>query len=145
MYGTVHEANTYFEGRFNAEQWDNASLQQKTKALVTATNDIDNLNFIGSKFDPEQTSEWPRRNVNNNLTPRAIEWATYEIALAYLEGKTPEGEFDQSRIQALSAMSARVQYDGKSENAVAGIISVKAWRLLLPWLVNPQNLETVRT
>lgn len=53
-YGTVLEANQYFDNRLFTFDWDRASPQDKIKALNMATSLIDQFDYIGQKY-PVQT------------------------------------------------------------------------------------------
>ena len=59
-YLSLPEAENYFATRFISDAWDNATQNQKIKALNAATNDINQLNFFGVKVDPKQQLEFPR-------------------------------------------------------------------------------------
>jgi hypothetical protein len=66
-YVTVSEAESYFSTVLGADAWEGASQKNKLKALMEATRDIDRLNFKGSKLDPNQPLEFPRKT---NRYPR---------------------------------------------------------------------------
>lgn len=48
-YGTITEANTYFDNRLHSESWQDATVTDKPKALLEATRIIDSLNYKGVK------------------------------------------------------------------------------------------------
>ena len=48
-YCTLEEANHYFDTRLNTKVWTEASDEDKSKALIMATRDIETLNFKGRK------------------------------------------------------------------------------------------------
>lgn len=54
-YVTVDEGDEYFRWSLNSAAWDDASNDDKSKAIVTATRAIDRLNFSGLR-----TSDWTR-------------------------------------------------------------------------------------
>ena len=59
-YVSVVEANTYFSGRTNTDNWDNIATSAKEVALKTAARDIDAFNFVGDKYYDAQTMQFPR-------------------------------------------------------------------------------------
>lgn len=59
-YATVAYADEYFSYDLHASKWFDTEIAIKEKALVTATRQIDTLNFIGIQADPEQTLAFPR-------------------------------------------------------------------------------------
>lgn len=61
-YVDIATANAYFSSILNTEIWEKAEDDLKAKALKTATNQIDSLNYIGYKFNPDQTLAFPRIN-----------------------------------------------------------------------------------
>jgi len=61
-YVTVANAETYFETRIDAANWNSASNELKEEALVTATQIIDNHSWIGSAISSSQALAWPRKN-----------------------------------------------------------------------------------
>ena len=78
-YGTLAEANTYFEGRFvSGEDWSGLTNSQKEVRLVQAARFLDRLLYQGMKSGSETTTDddyqkmqWPRRkkplaNINDN-------------------------------------------------------------------------------
>lgn len=85
-YLTLEEANTYFESRLYNTAWLNASADDKEKALIMATQKIDNLDnsgfgFIDSKYDISQKLEFPR---TDGIVPEKVKKAACEEALAIL-------------------------------------------------------------
>lgn len=113
-YGTVNEGNAYFDARLHAYDWDQASVADRGKALVEATELIDQFDYVGRKYavqvavdalgedadlstdenqeilrvaELSQELEFPRGSVNT--VPTEIETACYLIAKALLSGATP--------------------------------------------------------
>jgi hypothetical protein len=48
-YGTLAEANAYFDNRLHSEGWTNSAAADRPKALTEATRIIDDLNYRGVK------------------------------------------------------------------------------------------------
>ena len=60
-YISVADANTYIEGRLNAEKWTAANADTKAQALIMATRSIDvNMEWAGYRVHQTQALDWPR-------------------------------------------------------------------------------------
>lgn len=91
-YVSLEEANEYFEGRLDAEEWDEISGDEsrQIKALVMAARIIDRLNFIGEKESDSQAMEFPRRG---GFRARYTEGTSYFVALngkGFSQGAIPQ-------------------------------------------------------
>lgn len=153
-YGSVSEADTYFATRLYSDAWEDASTEDKTKALATATRHIDRLNFAGYKHtvwavldanacadeddiaaaEVAQALQFPRGS--DTEVPEDIEIACYEIAIALLDGVDPEMEAESLGVISQGFASVRTTYDRSwAQNHIqAGIASAAAWRYLKPFL-----------
>jgi hypothetical protein len=60
MYGSIAEADAYFEYNDFDETWANYTNSQKTKALTRATVLIDRLPLVGRRYEHDQANEFPR-------------------------------------------------------------------------------------
>ena len=138
------DADTYFSTRYNTDDWDRSTDTEKTAALVEATQAIDRLNFCGDKYDADQTLEFPRGD--DTTVPAAIQEANAEEAARLLSGVDPQDEFDDIFVTAHSFAGAKVTYDRRNPpiHIAAGIMSINAWRLLLPWLRDPRTMNLSR-
>ena len=61
-YVTLAEANSYFETVPDSSTWTNKTDDQKNRALISATREIDNLVFYGDRCDEDQALKFPRTN-----------------------------------------------------------------------------------
>jgi hypothetical protein len=96
-YVTRAEAQTYFDGRLNADEWENATAGNKDKSLIQATAYLERFEYQGTVTDLQtpQRLKWPRlglfdadgRDLDEDTVPNAVKEATYEVALALLDGK----------------------------------------------------------
>ena len=59
-YVTLEEAEAYFENRLDVAAWVDAPETEKHKALTTATNVLEGIDWIGSVISDEQTLAFPR-------------------------------------------------------------------------------------
>ena len=156
-YATVNEADAYFETRLHVSVWTAASSADKLKSLTQATRIIDRLAYAGEKHaaylvssallgSPTETDiaairaaaqsqelEFPRGS--DTAIPTDIKIATYEIALALLDGVDPDIEYQEQGVVSQGYSSVRVTYDRTSvqEHTNAGVPSPTAWRYLKPY------------
>lgn len=144
MYGSVMDADTYFGTVLQTEAWDNASSTDKGKALEMATRDIDALNYISDKLESDQVNEWPRKQIESEVVPTNIKYATYEQGKAYLEGKEQDAEYDATTIGTQSFGPVRTVNNSSPIHVRNGILSIVAWRFLKPYLRSSRHIELVR-
>lgn len=132
-YCTIAEATAYMAGRLFTDAWDDATTGDQTKALQMATNAIDKLNFRGELADDDQTLQFPR--YADTSVPDDIKNACAEEAMSLLDGKDPELEYEGLRQTSMGYANVRLSTSSTvPPNIVAGITSITAWRLLLPYL-----------
>ena len=142
-YGTIVEADSYFNDRLNSEPWTSATNTNKSKSLIEATRLIDALNIKGSKASATQSFEFPR--ASDTEVPIYIRWATYEIGLKLLDGYDADEEVRNMRASSQSYGGVRSTYsDFALPHLLAGIPSAKAWSYILPYLRDPRELTTSR-
>lgn len=143
-YIDITGAQTYFDDRLNTEAWDNATDEDKLKALKTATRSINNLHFIGEKADSAQDNEFPRRGQTD--VPEEIQEATCEIALRLLDDIDPSTEMDAQSILNEYYREIRIfnRQDSTTVYMRNGIISSEAWIRLMPYLLDPQTIKLSR-
>lgn len=90
-YLTVAAADGIAAGMVGELSWASATADAKAKALITATNGLETLAFIGERSTSTQALSWPRRNAECgdkapqvNDVPREVELATFDLANALL-------------------------------------------------------------
>ena len=86
-YVSASEADTYFQDRMGAEEWEALSTADKEKTLVSATDMLDSLcTWNGEKTTPTQPLEFPRDG--DIEVPVDIKTSQINIALAMvIEGE----------------------------------------------------------
>lgn len=162
-YGTVADADTYFANRLHETDWAIATPENKEKALLAATGDIERLSFVGVKstvFDlleenptptdaelkaayDAQLLEWPRDD--GDTVPLNVEYACYEIAHERLKGRDPMVEIENLGLTSDGVGSTRVSRDVQGPTYLAnGIVSFLAWRFLLPLLDDNNRFDFQR-
>lgn len=101
-YCDLSFAADYFGLRIGAEAWTGLSDDdKKSAAIVTATQWLEQLNWRGTRTDPDQTLKWPRKNVakgdrvgtpaqtyDDDSIPVGVQHACCELALVLLETPT---------------------------------------------------------
>lgn len=102
-YGTVAEADAYFNLRAFGSKWV-GSIADKEKALRTGAVHLDRMfRWRGIVTDDNQAMKWPRANVVDDeyrtvpsaTVPQAIKNAQFELALQWLiaDQLTPNPDF----------------------------------------------------
>lgn len=86
-YLTLQEAQAYADGDIDAVEWYAASTDQKTRALLTATRNLDLVGFVGERATSTQALAWPRKNFTTTEKtyaageiPAEIKIATWQLA-----------------------------------------------------------------
>ncbi len=93
-YVTRAEATSYFDERLSITDWTSASNADKDRALIMATNRLEQEDWDGSPTDGDQRLKWPRNGTfdmdgfsyDADEVPRHVKEATYELALALTIG-----------------------------------------------------------
>ena len=107
-YVTRDEANAYFADRLNSDTWDEATDTDKSKALIQATQIIDQKDFLGYKSVSTQALKFPRTglvddgiDVDGSTVPKRVKDAVCELAIWCLseDYTEPDDLADYSRIK----------------------------------------------
>lgn len=140
-YISVNTADTYFANQLNVSDWTGAVTGDKEKALIMATKAIEQLNFIGVKTDSSQTFEFPRGG--DTSIPQNIQDACAELALAFIKGVDEDLEYQSLGFLTEQMESMRISRNPTqiAEHIANGIPSIKAWRLLQPYMVDHKTIQ----
>jgi hypothetical protein len=164
-YGTLSEANAYFENRLHEDAWFGSNPTERPKALLRATQTIDALNYKGNKqtvwelleanpdatdaeireAEAEQSLGFPRGA--DTTVPQVIRIACYECAYALLDGVDPDAELEQLAVVSQGVASLRTTYNRSQqpiEHLVHGIPSATAWRYIKPFLRDGYQVKLSR-
>jgi hypothetical protein len=143
-YADKSYGDAYFAERLNTTAWTSATDDNKTAALKQATRMIDLLPLVDEKCDDTQAREFPRSvdagcADDSGDVPAAVQDATCELAIAFLENKTLEQLSSNEGIKSKRVGDASQSYaDGRGRMALAddnlGLPSPTAARLLAPWI-----------
>ena len=92
-YLTLVTAQSYADSDLDVSDWDAASADKRTRALITATRHLSALLYIGSKASSTQSLPWPRRDaitsdgeLEDDEIPTQLLQAQWEIANALVKG-----------------------------------------------------------
>ena len=170
-YGSVAGGNAFFAARLHAYDWDRSSPDDRLKALVQATELIDQFDYIGQKAtvytlveasdddtdwttatnraliqaaEEAQPLEFPRDA--DSTVPTEIENATYLIAKALLSGRDPEADLENLSVTTSSYGGVKTSYqrDGNNQEHLAHLIpSPQAFNLIRPFF-RERNLFDVK-
>jgi hypothetical protein len=143
-YVTLDQAEEYFSGRPNSDDWDTITDAERTKYLIAATECIERLNFLGTKTVDTQTLKFPRDGDIEN--PEWLIKATCECAIVLADGMNMEQEIENlpALNQNYAGVSTGYTPDFVPEHTRAGIPSAVAWNYIKPHLVNPRNITLRR-
>lgn len=86
-YLTLAEAQAFADGDIDAVEWYAATTDQRTRALITATRNLDLVGFVGTRTTTTQALAWPRtgyttteKTYGDDEIPTEIKRATWELA-----------------------------------------------------------------
>ena len=143
-YGTESDGTIYFSERLGSDAWTDASSTDRVKALKQSTRIIDNMKFVGLKLDEDQEHQFPRGD--DETVPEDIEFATYEIAIALLDGFDPNSAVEDAVVTSEAFSDVKVTYD--RSNAMiwksVGIPNITAWNYLSKYILNPGAMKLSR-
>lgn len=151
-YGTLVNANVFFDNRLHTFDWQNAIVDDRIKAMNQATQLIDQFEYLGQKYTVSilaedatdeqirtaqlaQEREFPRGTVNQ--VPIEIEEACYLIAKALLSGRDPEADLENLAVKSSAYGGVKTSYarDGNLQEHLTHLIpSPEAFFKLRPFM-----------
>jgi hypothetical protein len=149
VYVDLDYVNSYFSAKLHSEGWFSAIDEDKIKAIIQASQAIDNLNFHGFKRFTEQPLEFPRSYYRCRIVDIPLDnlqKAVAEVAYSFNDGIDIEQEIAGLRVTSRGYSSVRTTYDANRppENLIAGIPSITAWNLLRPYVNTSDRLRLRR-
>ena len=128
-YVSRPDAEIYFYNRLWSGAWEESTDRDKEKALITATKAILNLSLMTLETIPQDLKD-----------------ASCEIAIALLDGIDPEKEFENLSMISQGYANIRSTYDRtiRQEHIESGVVSIKAWQLIKPYLDVSKELKFSR-
>lgn len=147
-YLTVADADTILNLRLGIGSWTDASTDDKGRALIMATRDIDTNRFLGERVSYSQILEWPRTYQREpaDQIPRDVQFATAEQALWILQNSASGGRSDRQQLAAQGVtsytvgnlsetLSSTIRNGGLSSEAsryLTGYLKARTGRLIGP-------------
>ena len=172
-YGTLSAANIYFASRLHVYDWDISAVADRQKALQSATDLIDQFDYIGQKYpvqvvedaitavngdcttdanqealrvaEESQDLEFPRGD--SSTIPSEIETACYLIAKALLSGRDPDADLESLSVKSAAYGGVRTAYqrDGANQEHMAHLIpSPQAFNLIRPFFREGDSFSVKR-
>jgi hypothetical protein len=136
MLTTVDYASNYLlnERIGDSSIWEEADNSTRTKALLMATRIINRFNYAGERSSPTQVDEFPR-GCSQTQVSDSIQQACTEVALAILEGWSPDQESANLGVvsQGLSKVQETYDRNRPAKYKVAGLPSLTVWQMLQPY------------
>lgn len=151
-YGTIEQGDLYFALQLNTDDWDDASTSDKSKALIMATQAINQLTFQGRATPTALAAHmaFPRGAgggitdfwLDDIVIPTDVINASYEEAKSLLAGNDPHELLDNLRITSDKYAQVGTTYDEFADvsHIRSGITSRKAWNLLKPFFRDKRTL-----
>jgi hypothetical protein len=94
-YLTISAADAIAATKLGPLAWDDATTNDKTRALITATRGLDTLDWIGHRATETQALDWPRTGAvcgdfsyADDEIPEPVDYATFDLANALLTNPT---------------------------------------------------------
>lgn len=137
-YGTIAGGNDYF--RLSGEFWKRATDTEKESALIEATRAIERLNFTA-------TGDAGPLHFSITDTPDDIAYATYEEANTLLDQHEDVNDItDALRVveDRFAAVVTKRDTSWVDPHLNAGILSIRAWRYLRPFLASPNTIKLTK-
>ena len=142
-YVTLSEANAYFNNRLVINPWNDASDDNKSKALNMAAAALNRLNYAGEVNDSEQVHQFPRDD--DTAIPQPMKDACCLCAAVFLDDVTVDDLREEARFQFQAYGTVKQTYkDGNLPHFMAGIPSAEAWDLIQPFLRQNGNVQLNR-
>lgn len=120
-YASIADANAYWSGRAN-EAWANATDDEKSSALIQATDYLNGLPWTGRKV-AIRTMAWPRVDVKvdghelgSDEIPEEVVQACCYMAGEIIGGATPLAATDRA-LTKLTAGAVSMEWDAASSQA----------------------------
>ncbi len=135
---TLDEANNYFATVPDSSTWDDKTVDQKKRALISATRWIDSFVYYGDRCDDGQALKFPRNNyqvdgveLSCSTIPLNIKYAQYELARALandtdvITGTTgKEGNISEAK---LGDLEVKFNTASQGTGSVNNILDVYPW------------------
>ena len=143
-YSTADEADVYFEQRLHTSTWDDASIDDKEKALMWATRLLDEqVMWYGSPVTDNQPLRFPRDGlytlegdeVGSTTIPSFLKNAVSEFAIHLLaEDRTVETNRDLTGLRRVKIDTIEIETDpGQMNVSSKPVIPPSVWSIIQPY------------
>lgn len=145
MYGSIALADAYWDARLYGQLWTIQSTTTKNQALQTATDRINALPLEGTP-DTSNDEGYFYPLDGETEVPQGILNATYELALCLIQNPPPRsGGSGTGNVKRAKIGATETEFFGYVAPWIsAGIPCQDVWRLLGPYLCDPNELVIVR-
>ena len=157
-YDTLASFNQYLEDRANSATILAATDDTKKRALLQATQDLDQLAYVGIKYDPNidtdgepyQALEFPRHwmyQVDGLYIPKNVKHAQFEQAILIIKTESQSqdvGEGIDIHSFSRGGVSVTFREDRNLDDPQKKFYSQKAIQLLHDYLMRSQGTTLVR-
>lgn len=101
-YLSVASATSLLDERLGIAAWTDATADDKARAVIMATREIDSFRYVGYKISQAQALEWPRTEQveASDTIPVYIQRACAEQALWVLQNSDTGGRSERQALQA---------------------------------------------
>lgn len=125
-YISLTEANDYHLARLHNDEWTDATVSEREKALKWATRLLDNLPWLGAAVDypDNQALRWPRYDVpdreadywDHDIIPQFLKDATAELAwLLVISDPTRENDTKGFHMIKVGPITLQINSDDRSK------------------------------
>lgn len=140
VYATLAAADAYHEAHAHGDTWRSAIVEQKQRALLTATRMLDqHLAWAGRATSLTQRLAWPRtgllglqgETLDSTTIPERIVEACAELARQILEeDRTADSEIEANGLTSLSVGSISMTF---KHAQVVKVLPDAVWFLVSQW------------
>ena len=116
-YVTLVEANNYFDTRLHSLKWNEATDEDKTKALLQATKRLEREKYFGDRKSSSQKLSFPRVGLGyidsillDNIIPEQLKDAQCELAIFMLSNDITQKEVNTGSIKRTTMGDMSVEY-----------------------------------
>lgn len=131
-YVTVAEAQAYLDARLNVAAWTNASVDDRERAVITATRLLTPLPWLGSRTTSAQALAWPRTACPDPDAPegftgvRGLGYLYYDTSVIPVRVKDATCELALEVLNAGTADLGTLDADANLTSKTVGPLS-KSW------------------
>ena len=152
-YISVADADAYFTNRYSSGSWASSTTAIKEQVLITATQRLEQEEYISTVVDTTQALKWPRTSIlkpsgvayyENTVIPAEVMNATAELGHALITQLTTiDEELDPRKYASLTVGPISVVH----RSAMSGFrMPDIVRRYLAPYLITPSafNVQVYR-